>query len=167
MDIISHGLYGGAGFVNTSKKSFWLAVWWGVFPDLIAFGTFFPVFLYKNGFHRQQVMRVEPPTLDIIPQYVHTLYNFSHSLIIFTLVFGLVWLFFRRPIFEMLPWGLHILMDIPSHTDAFFPTPFLYPLSSFHVSGIAWGTPWFFFSYWGILICIYIFMLFRRWRANA
>lgn len=162
MDIVAHGLYGGAAFVNTSKKSFWTAVWWGIFPDLIAFGVFFPKFVLTRGFHREEIMRVEPPTLDIIPQYIHTIYNFSHSLIIFALVFGIVWFFIKRPFYEMLPWGLHILMDIPSHTGAFFPTPFLYPLSSFYIEGVPWGTPWFFFSYWGLLIILYLFFFWLK-----
>ena len=167
MDIAAHGLYGGAGFAARSKKSFWLAFWWGIFPDFIAFGLFFPVFLYTYGLDRQQIMRVEPPTLDIIPQYVHTIYNYSHSLIIFALVFALAWVLFKRPVYELLAWGLHILMDIPSHSDAFFPTPFLYPLSSFHINGIAWGTPWFFFSYWGVILCIYAIVFLKRRRART
>lgn len=167
MDIAAHGLYGGAGFVHKSKKSFWFAFWWGIFPDFIAFGLFFPIFLYTYGLDRQQIMRVEPPTLDIIPHYVLTIYNYSHSLIIFALVFGLVWILFKRPVYEMLAWGLHILMDIPSHSDAFFATPFLYPLSSFHINGIAWGTPWFFFSYWGVILCIYAGIFLRRRRART
>lgn len=164
MDIVAHGLYGGAGFAHKSKKSFWTAVWWGIFPDLIAFGSFFPIFVWRYGFHREQIMRVEPPTIELIPRYVHIIYNFSHSLIIFALVFGLIWFFMKRPIYELLAWGLHILMDIPSHTNRFFPTPFLYPFSSFTVNGISWGTPWFFFSYWGVLIAIYgmVFLMRKR-----
>ncbi len=166
MDIFAHGLYGGAGFVNKSKKSFWLAVWWGLFPDLFAFGIFFPLFVWKNGFHRPHVLATEPPTLSGIPNYIHVLYSLSHSLIIFLGVFLIVWLIWKRPVYEMLAWGLHVVMDIPTHTSAFFPTPFLYPFSSFYLNGIAWGTPRVFFSYWGVLLAIYLFQFLRRRRLR-
>lgn len=163
MDIFAHGLYGGAAFVNTSKKSFWKAVGWGMFPDLFAFGLFLPFFLIVYGLHSpQQVLRTEPPTHPLVPQFVHVLYSLSHSLIIFTLVFFVVWFVKKKPVYEMLAWGLHIVMDIPTHTSAFFPTPFLYPFSSFYLNGISWATSRVFFSYWGLLVLIYIFQWRRR-----
>ena len=165
MDIIAHGLYGGVGFAHKSKKSFWTAVWWGVFPDLVAFGTFFPYFVWTRGFYREEIMRIEPPTLEIIPSYVYAIYNYSHSLIIFSFIFGLVWLWYKKPVLEMLAWPLHIIMDIPTHSGAFFPTPFLYPLSSFYVEGIPWGTPYIFFGYWTMLFILYGIMFLIRYRS--
>ncbi len=41
MDIVSHGLWGGAAFGRKNKKSFWVAFLFGVLPDLLAFGPFF------------------------------------------------------------------------------------------------------------------------------
>jgi hypothetical protein len=38
-------------------------------------------------------------------------------------------------------WGLHILIDIPTHSLALFPTPFLWPVSDFKVNGIGWDNP--------------------------
>lgn len=165
MDIIAHGLYGGAGFVNKGKKSFFKAVWWGIFPDLIAFGTFFPYFIWMRGFHREEIMRVEPPTLEIIPGYVHGIYSFSHSLIFFTIVFFLILVIWKKPQLEMLAWPLHILMDIPTHSNKFFPTPFLFPLTSFTVDGISWGAPRVFFGYWTVLLLLYVLMLLKRFRS--
>lgn len=162
MDILAHGLYGGAAFVNKSKKTFWWAFWWGIFPDLSAFGLFFPTLFLTYGLRPNAIVRTEPPKLLDIPLYIQQIYNYSHSIIIFSLIFILVWALMRRPAYVMLPWALHIVMDIPSHTDAFFPTPFLYPLSSLHVNGIRWSTPWFFFGYWGLLAIIYGLQFWRR-----
>jgi hypothetical protein len=33
------------------------------------------------------------------------------------------------------------LLDIPSHSRAFFPTPFLWPLSKVTFDGVDWTTP--------------------------
>ncbi|MGB7949040.1 MAG: hypothetical protein WCH75_15250, partial [Candidatus Binatia bacterium] len=38
-------------------------------------------------------------------------------------------------------WGLHILVDIPTHSYKFFPTPFLWPVSGFEINGHNWATP--------------------------
>jgi len=32
--------------------------------------------------------------------------------------------------------------DIPTHTESYFPTPFLWPLPTPFVNGIPWSTPW-------------------------
>ncbi len=167
MDTLAHGLYGGAAFAKKSKRSFWLAFFFGVFPDLAAFGLHFPVVFYNRFILNDPAyVRIEPPAAHMIPDYVYGIYNFSHSLVIFVLVFAIVWYIRKRPMYELSAWGLHILMDIPSHTHAFFPTPFLYPLSAFSVNGISWGTPWFFYSYWGILIGIYGYVFLSRRRKN-
>jgi hypothetical protein len=33
------------------------------------------------------------------------------------------------------------VLDIFTHDIQFFPTPFLWPISDFHVNGHMWGTP--------------------------
>jgi hypothetical protein len=152
MDILSHGLFGAAPFYKKAKSAFWIAFFFGLFPDLIAFGwNALRVFSTSSHF----IKTMEPPPSELFPQYIHTIYNFSHSLIIFTAVFLIVWAIRKKPFYEMLAWAIHILMDIPTHTAAFFPTPFLFPLSSYYFGGISWGTPWFFFSYWAVLFFIY------------
>ena len=40
-----------------------------------------------------------------------------------------------------LPWYSNILLDIPTHTLQFFPTPVFYPLSDFGVDGTRWSDP--------------------------
>ena len=137
MDIISHGLWGAASFGRKNRKSFWLSFFFGMCPDLFSFGIYFiAVFL---GLNPAPSFHMEPPQDSFIPSYVHTLYNISHSLITFTVLFFLLWLIFKRPIYEFLAWGLHILMDIPTHSYQFFPTPFLWPFSSVQVNGIPWS----------------------------
>ncbi len=84
------------------------------------------------------------------------LYQISHSLFVFSAVFGIVWLIRRRPVLEMLGWPLHILIDIPSHTLRFFPTPFLWPVSSYHFDGISWGNRWFMLVNYSAIAAVYL-----------
>ncbi len=162
MDVVSHGLWGGAAFVKKSRKSFWLAFSFGVFPDLAAFSWFFISYLLRNGFVLPDFHKLEQPHPDLIPPYVHTIYNYSHSFIIFGLAFLIVWTLLKRPVWEMLAWGLHIFMDIFTHSYKFFPTPFLYPVAHLEVNGVPWSNPVIFFTNWILLFLIYGRLLFWK-----
>ena len=154
MDIISHGLYGGIAVGRKSKKSYWLAFILGIAPDLLAFGPYFLLVLF--GILPRQNFSVEPPAQALMPDFVQTSYAITHSLVIFLIVFALVWLILRRPMWELGAWGLHILVDIPTHSYTFFPTPFLWPISNFEVDGHAWGTPEIFIPNVALLIVLYL-----------
>lgn len=52
-------------------------------------------------------------------------------------------------------WILHILMDIPVHTQEYFPTPFLFPLSDFTVNGVSSINLW--IANWVALIIGYTY----------
>src|SRR6185436_705190 len=97
----------------------------------------------------------------------HTLYNYSHSLVIWAVVFILVWVFYKRPRYELLGWVLHTLIDIPSHTLAFFPTPFLFPISDYYFShGIAWSNRWFMIINYSALLLVWIRILYSKTKIN-
>lgn len=165
MDIISHGLWGAIAFGRTNRKLFWWSFFFGIAPDLLSFGIYtvgtwlqiFPHPSWRSGQH---------PSPEAIPAFVHTLYNYSHSLILFLVVFALLWFFFRRPIWPVAAWGLHILVDIPTHAADFFPTPFLFPLSDFYISGISWSNPIIFFPNVGLLLMLYIFFWLKQKYPN-
>lgn len=164
MDIISHGLWGGVAFGRQSRKKYWQAFLFGVLPDLLSFGILrVATFL---GFSERLDFSRGTPAASLVPPYVHTLYDWTHSLVIFAIVFGLVWLFRKRPWWVMGAWALHILVDIPSHSDRFFPTPFLWPISDFHVNGISWGNPIIFFPNLILLAATYGAWFFVRRRKH-
>jgi hypothetical protein len=54
---------------------------------------------------------------------------------------------------------LHICIDIFSHSSAFFPTPFLFPVSNFYVNGHPWSHPTFMVINYGLLILLYLFVI--------
>ncbi|MBI5732950.1 hypothetical protein HY967_03255 [Candidatus Jorgensenbacteria bacterium] len=165
MDIVSHGLWGSLTFGRKNKKSFWLSFLFGVAPDLFSFGIFF-ISTFLGLTERPDWTRAEPPSLSTIPAYVGYFYNFTHSLIIATSVFLIIWLIYRKPFLEMLAWPLHILFDIPTHSYQFFPTPFLWPLSNFKFNGHSWADPIIFFPNLAVLIILYAVFLIRKKRAN-
>lgn len=139
MDIISHGFWGGIAFGRKNRRSFWLSFLFGVLPDLLSFGLFTPL-SFLGFVHGVDWSHGLPPP-SVIPQVIYTLYNWTHSFIVFLLLFLVVAVILRRPLWELSAWGLHIFMDIFTHSYAFFPTPFLWPLSSFKVNSIPWISP--------------------------
>ena len=157
MDVFSHGLWGGIAFGRKAK--FGLAVTFGMLPDLLAFGPFFIMKTVTQGFGNYYSGR---PPLEVFPQWVFTVYNLTHSLLVAGLVFAILWYWHRGVAVAFLTWPLHILFDIPTHTAAYFPTKFLYPLSTFHFDGVNWGNPLILLPNYLILAGLYAFFLFRR-----
>ena len=162
MEIVAHGLWAAAAAVAARRSArirlrlAW-TVWWGVFPDVLAFGPSIVAGLWLR-------LAGGP---DAVHRHVHfglPLYPAGHSLIVFLLVFGVVSLLARRVVFEMLGWLLHILIDIPTHSLRYYATRFLWPVSGFRVDGVAWWTPWFWVATYVALLAVYI--LLWRFRRN-
>ncbi|HRZ95011.1 MAG TPA: metal-dependent hydrolase [Candidatus Moranbacteria bacterium] len=175
MDILAHGLWAGSAgkAVNLIRqpaekeplKLKWMVVW-GIFPDFFAFAISFSwmigsqIFPFIPKIEHLGPGNMEPVTQNslFIMHLTHTLYNISHSLFIFFLIFGLAWLIFKKPVWVMTGWLLHILMDIPSHSYDFYPTPFLWPISDFKINGFHWGTPWFMITNYSLIIIAYLLL---------
>ncbi|HYE59875.1 MAG TPA: hypothetical protein VEA18_01685 [Candidatus Kapabacteria bacterium] len=142
MDIVSHGLWGGIAFGRKNRISFWLAFFFGIAPDVFSFGIFTAMTIL--GLVSGPDWSSGPPDPSTIPMYVHHLYNVTHSLLTSLCVFFLVWAFRKKPLWELCAWPLHILVDIPTHSTQFFPTPFLWPLFDVKIDGIPWSHPFIF-----------------------
>ncbi len=172
MDVLAHTLWTNAGarfgnkIAEKKGKKFRLHIgwtaFWGVIPDFFAFTTSFVIILYKIIFTGQTFGNFRENSRIIegfdLSSY---LYQFSHSIIIWVLVFVLVWLISRRPRYEMLGWLLHILIDIPSHSIGFYSTPFLFPISEYHFPyGISWANKWYMIVNYSSLLIIWFKIVF-------
>jgi membrane-bound metal-dependent hydrolase YbcI (DUF457 family) len=165
MDIFNHGLWSYIAFNKKPKKESFTAVAFGVLPDLIPFT---PVTLYML-FHR---ITFDPSIYNgataWVYRFAYEAYNYTHSLVIFAVVFLLVYAIRRKPLWPMLAWGLHVLMDIPTHPD-FFRTPFLYPISDYRLPwGISWANPIFMVVNYGVVIlCFVLIYAYRKKRKTS
>lgn len=132
MDVFSHGLWGALAFGRQGNA--FLAAAFGMAPDLIPFT---PDFI-ANAVDRKVVRG--KPELTVFPEWVVKIYNFTHSLVVYAVIYILIRIIWGNEIaYLSLAWLLHILFDIPTHAKEFFPTKFLYPLSNFHFDGIPWA----------------------------
>lgn len=164
MDIFSHGLYGGVLVGKKSRKSYWTAFFFGIAPDLFSFGIFTASIWL--GFASGPDWGSGRPDVSLIPGYVSSLYDMTHSLIVFGIAFLAAWVVFKRPLWEMLGWMFHILLDIFTHSAEFFPTPFLWPISDYYFDGHSWGSPQIFIPNLIILAVLYALWWFKRKQNN-
>lgn len=163
MDILSHGFWGGVAFGRKSRLSFWTAFLFGVLPDLLAFGPLFVWMIIQWMFLGGTVIHPEPGNgYANIPKYVFSVYDVTHSLIVFFTAFLLVWAIRKKPLWEMSAWGFHVFLDIFTHDKSFFPTPFLWPFSNYGFSGISWGHPIIFFPNVALLALLYAYWWYER-----
>src|SRR5690242_4422582 len=130
MDIFAHAVWTNVVFYKKYKRELrnrYLAIFFGILPDLISFS---PVFIYSElsgiGF------------FDLIGRNVWYVnwasnsYNYTHSLVIFLIIFlicGAVRMMKRKKFlfWPLLGWPLHICIDIFTH-KGFYETPFLFPI---------------------------------------
>jgi len=137
VDTLSHALWGRGLFGYRGHP--WWATFWGAFPDLVSFGLYLPFRLFQGP------LKFGPPPLDTLPTWLLWVYDLTHSLLVVSLLLVCVWRWKKPLVFPLLAWPFHILLDLPFHTRAFFPTKFLWPLSSVTFSGVPWSHPlvWF------------------------
>lgn len=174
MDIIAHALWTVAVFAVINKKlkkklNLRFAAAFGVFPDFFAFAPLF-IWLFfglVSGSINFSVLphpgALEPARADSLFMFrlTSTLYSISHSIFVFLGIFSVAWLMRgKKPAREMGGWLLHILIDIPSHSYRFFPTPFLWPISSWKLDGLSWASPGFMIVNYSLLVLV--FVLLRR-----
>ena len=155
MDILAHGLWAAAA-VSTiplvaprvrPTRSVWVwAVVLAVLPDL---GHMLPVtgwamsalssadwWQYATASPGQ-----EPPMPAQVVWWAHHLHCVLHSAISALLVTALVGWWLKGFWLPLLGWWLHIVIDVFTHSAAYFPSPVFYPLTYWGFDGWAWNEP--------------------------
>ena len=153
MDTISHALWGKGLFGY--RKYRYLSFVFGAIPDLLSFGIYFLSNLILNP----STIKFGKPNLSEIPEWVFSLYNFSHSLIISIIFILIIYKINREISFTMLAWPFHILLDFFTHSIDFFPTPILWPISNYRFDGIPWSNSYIMITN---IVCIFLIFIYRR-----
>jgi hypothetical protein len=178
MDILSHGLWAALGAKAANIKQGkrvvrpLLAFFFGVFPDVFAFAIPFIAMLWSmltGDASFAPPSEGRPPSLGSPEMLLlaERLYNVSHSLIVFALVFGVIWFIRKKPLWELGGWSFHILCDIPTHAREFFPTPVFWPIASWTVDGYPWGKPWFIATNYALLTLVSLGVWYWKRRKTS
>lgn len=173
MDVFSHAIYGYATLRWRGPKSGWLGALLGAAPDLLYSGAAIIRRVVRDGWSglgsgggsdRSVWLRDGPPLPpDLVADY-NDFYRYTHSLGILAML-AFVWFALRRkPPWVLLPWLLHILMDIPSHER--YLTPVFFPFSDFTVMGMSWSRPPMLIANAVLLITVEIIMYWFFWRKR-
>ncbi len=170
MDVFAHTFWTNAVFHTKfphDRKNRYIAAFFGVAPDLVGFTPAVLYMLFSGhtfGFSKEAF----DSSLWVF-KFASEAYNYTHSLVVFAIVFGIVTLIRKGKIYwPMLGWVLHILIDIPTHRG-FYETPFLFPLSNYRFShGISWGHQTFMILNYSLLVAtyLYLFIFFRKKRVS-
>ncbi|MCP4420866.1 MAG: hypothetical protein GY805_30010 [Chloroflexi bacterium] len=108
----------------------------GILPDA-PFYTTYPAWVIKNGMLRHAIESnewPEPPVwMEMCHHAFHSLPLLMAGGVAARLILG------RWPGKLMAAWGLHILVDIPTHSRRQWGPRFLWPFSNFAVDGISWA----------------------------
>ena len=153
MDTLSHALWGKGLFGY--RKYRWFSFLFGALPDLLSFGIYFLFNLFN--------LKTETPSINEIPDWVYSLYDFSHSLVIASIFIFIVYKINKDFAFPMLAWISHIMLDFFTHSLEFFPTPIFWPLSDYQFDGIPWSNPVIFFTN---VLLIFLLFIYRR-KTNS
>lgn len=162
MDILAHSLWTNLAYYKkyrfNRKQRLW-AVFFGIAPDLVSF-TPATLFAFSHFGNRDYLMQLANSSYWPFAWAQYS-YNYTHSLVFFAVVTAIVLAIRKGKIYwPLLGWALHIGIDIFSH-KGFYETPFLYPVSNYKFShGWSWGDPAFMFINYGLLIIIYLSLLF-------
>ena len=155
MDIVAHSLWVGLGVVAAARR--WpvsasqarAAVALAALPDV---GHLIPIALWGLvGDGTWDALRgyafatpgAEPWLPAGVQAWSHTLHCVMHSAIVAAVVTAIAWFRWRWILVPLAGWWAHIVIDVFTHSSAYYPSPVLYPITDRGFDGIAWPTPWF------------------------
>jgi hypothetical protein len=166
-------------------KAGWLGALAGAGPDLLYFVPSRIEQVAEGGWSHlwvgrdPAIWRANGPPMprELVEAYNHY-YVYTHSLVFL----GLAVLLFllscpgsgrgqaggvgrRQWCWYAIPYGLHIVMDVPTHER--YLTQAFYPLSSWSFEGLSWTDPRIFWPNWGALILVYAWLWARVIRRRG
>ena len=161
MDTLSHALWGRGLFGYRGSR--WLPIFFGVFPDLLSFGTLFVIRIIKGDLNYSGLPTLESLLqLEPFPQWIFAMDNITHSFVTAFFFISIMYYFKRELVWPMLSWPFHIVLDFAFHTKELFPVKLFWPLTDFYIDGISWSHPAVWFSNGAGIIILFIY----RWKAK-
>jgi membrane-bound metal-dependent hydrolase YbcI (DUF457 family) len=172
MDTLSHAGWGYAS-LHAKRGLAWWGALAGAAPDLLFFIPSRIEGFVERGWASLNVggdpgiWRADGPPLppELVEAYSRY-YIKTHSLVFLGLAVLVLFLTGKRHwAWLAVPYGLHILMDIPTH-ERYQTQPF-YPLSSWSFEGLTWGDPRIFFPNLVALVATLVWIAVRRRRLRT
>jgi hypothetical protein len=177
MDVIAHGLWVGIGLAAVARKRpicrriAIATVVMAVAPDLL---QLLPVLAAaisaKGGFkllvdYASALPGFEPELPSWVATLTHHLHCVMHSAIVAAAISLLAFVGRRTWCLPLVGWWSHIVIDVFTHSNDFYPAPVLYPFTYRGLDGIAWNQPWFMAANY-LAMGVAVLLLLRRRRQS-
>ena len=161
MDTLSHALWGGGLFGY--RKYRWVAIFFGVIPDLLSFGVLFLIKFVSGELNYSGLPTLESLLqLRPIPEWVFIMDNFTHSFVTSFLFIAIVYFLKPQLVWPILAWPFHILLDFAFHTKDLFPVQLFWPITDYYVDGVSWSHPLVWFSNAAGIVILFLY----RWATK-
>jgi hypothetical protein len=176
MDVLAHALWAGVGVAAARRR--WpidrrvaaATVAAAVLPDVVQLAPLLARAAITGdlavlGAYASAIPGLEPALSPALTFWTHHLHCAMHSAPIAAAATLLSWLALRRLWIPLLGWWSHIVIDVFTHSAAFYPVPVLYPFTYRGFDGLAWNTPWFLAANYATLAVVAAGLWFTRPRA--
>lgn len=154
MDILAHALWARSGFAildrhhHVDRASIRWALALAVLPDVLhnlpvlawalSSGTPGDWWAYTVALPGK-----EPVLPAWVAQGAQQLHCLLHSALVAVVVSGMLYVARHHFWLPLLGWWSHIIIDVFTHSADFYPSPVLYPVSSWSFDGLPWNSIWF------------------------
>ena len=175
MDVISHALWAGAAAELLhrrgvfSRRQVFVAAAFGAMPDLVGL---VPVSASAAGSpdpwaaivgYVTAIPSREPELEPWARELEHVLHCSAHSVLVLGCFALLAWRLWPKLWAGILGWGLHIALDVPTHSASYYAVTPIYPISGWSFDGLAWATtPAVLALNWALLAATYLALWLRR-----
>ena len=154
MDIVAHTLWAGAGIAVLRRsrpvplRTMAATMGMAALPDVaqllpilfwwwFAEGSWAMVLAYVTAAPGHEPAL--PPAVQLLSHHLHCV---MHSALVAGAVTLLLWIVRGSLWIPLLGWWSHIVIDVFTHSAAYYPAPVFYPITERGFDGIAWNTPW-------------------------
>ena len=176
MDIVAHALWAGTGMAAARRR--WpvatrvlvVTMTLAALPDLF---HLFPIMGWSIlGDGSMATLRAwavavpgqEPWLPPMVLFLSHHLHCIAHSALVAGAVTWLMWVVIGSFWIPLVGWWSHIVIDVFTHSQDYYPSPVFYPITEQGFDGIAWNTPWFVVLNYTALGACALWLLLQRSR---
>lgn len=153
MDILSHALWAGAAAESLrrtgrlSRRQVAGAVALGALPDLVALVPVIAWAIISSASFDAVVayLTATPgtePEMAAWARMAEHVHCSAHSVVVLAVATIACRRWLPAVLPAMLGWWMHLLLDIPTHSEEYYAVTLFYPFTRWSFDGIAWTTPW-------------------------
>ncbi len=109
----------------------------------------------------------QPLLTPLVTLFAHHLHCIMHSALTAGAISLFICFVLRRFWIPLLGWWSHIVIDVFTHSNDFYPSPVFYPITMKGFNGVAWNEPWFIFVNYSFLAAMLILISIKGYARRG